>query len=121
LIGNNDAAPPFDDPVPVDVLAISEISEGLAPSVKEAPHAVLRPVASELEIKPGKFLLTTLYACLVQSLQVTFLGIVELPDTILGMMVIILLMLSVPTEFWMSVRSSVMQRALADVSFRQTT
>lgn len=72
--------------VEVDVLVASSVtSEGVAPSVKEAPQVLLRVPEAPLMRLPNCDDLARLIACLTQSEQVTFLGMLALPEMMLGM------------------------------------
>jgi len=63
----------------VEVLAVSVMSEGLEPSIKELPHSALKLLEVPLGIRPGKFWLIRLNDSLVQSEQVASFGRVALP------------------------------------------
>jgi hypothetical protein len=61
LTENRDIAPFFVEADPADaVLADSDISEGVVPSMNELPHAELKSLVTCVGIAPGKSLFTML-------------------------------------------------------------
>jgi len=119
LTENRDVAPLLEADMPV--LADSEMSVGVAPFVKALPHVEDRSLEAEAGSKLGKSVCTMLNPCLTQLEQVTFCGKLELPVMKSGMIRMMVDRLMVPTEAWMSVRSSGTQSWLAELSFKHPT
>jgi hypothetical protein len=88
--------------------------------VKALPHVEDRSLEAEAGSKLGKSVCTMLNPCLTQLEQVTFCGKLELPVMKSGMIRMMVDRLMVPTEAWMSVRSSGTQSWLAELLSRRS-
>jgi len=97
-----------------EVVALWRMPEGVVPSVNDAPHCDWSEGAAS-DTREGMFWLMTLYAALMQFVQVTLAG--KLAEVLASLTRLV--RLRVPTTFWTLVRVCVIQ--LVSPSLRQTT